>query len=82
MEISVLPLVANHATTGLCYYQNATSQVQLLRIRQTLEKVIFPGDRILFHAAPEDTLDIYSSTPTGFMQIDRIACSQLQVIES
>ncbi|NJL19954.1 MAG: DUF1830 domain-containing protein [Leptolyngbyaceae cyanobacterium SM1_3_5] len=66
----------------LCYYRNATSQIQTIRIDRTLEKVMFPGDRILFHAALEATLEIYSSTPNGFVQIDCISCLQLQVVES
>lgn len=74
-----MPFFITKRAVDLCYYQNLTSQIQTIRIDQTLEKVVFPGDRILFHAAPEAVLEIYSSTPTGFVQIDRLSCLQLQV---
>lgn len=81
IRISVPPLIVNR-TTDLCYYRNDSSQIQTVRIDRVLEKVVFPGDRILFRAAPEAILETYSSTPNGFVQIDRISCSQLQVFES
>lgn len=66
----------------LCLYINATSQIQIIRITDTpslhLERVIFPGQRQLFEATPESTLEIQSSKAVSSL----IPCTQLCVAES
>lgn len=65
----------------LCYYENATSQVQVARIANIpnwlFERVIFPRQRLLFEALPEALLEVRTSTSTSLL--DQIPCLRLQV---
>jgi len=85
MKIPILPATTNRDTVGLFCYQNTTSQIQVVRsdrsARQKLEKIVFPGERLLFRDATTSVVEVYSSTATGLTLIDRISCSQLQVLE-
>ncbi|HEY9895779.1 MAG TPA: DUF1830 domain-containing protein [Candidatus Sericytochromatia bacterium] len=65
----------------LCYYENASSQVQVARIANipngVFERVIFPRERLLFEALPEALLEVRTSTST--LLLDQIPCLSLQV---
>lgn len=65
----------------LCSYINVTSRIQVLRITNVpklqFEKVIFPGQRLLFEAVPEAKLEIKLSELTS----KSIPCKHLQVAE-
>jgi hypothetical protein len=65
----------------LCYYENATSQVQIARIvnipNWLFERVVFPRQRLLFEALPEALLEVRNSTSTSLL--DQIPCLRLQV---
>lgn len=69
----------------LCFYKNTSNQIQVAYIHnqanQGLEKVVFPGQQLLFEATPETELEIYASNKTGHKIADKIICSQLQVAE-
>jgi len=65
----------------LCYYENATSHVQIARIANIpnwlFERVVFPRQRLLFEALPEALLEVRTSTSTTLL--DQIPCLHLQV---
>ncbi|MBW4580376.1 MAG: DUF1830 domain-containing protein [Tildeniella nuda ZEHNDER 1965/U140] len=65
----------------LCYYENATSQVQTVRIANLpnglFERVVFSKQRILFEALPDALLEIRTSGSTSLL--DQIPCLRLQV---
>ncbi len=66
----------------LCYYENATSQVQIARIANIpnwlFERVVFPRQRLLFEALPEALLEVRSSA-ASLSLLDQIPCLRLQV---
>ncbi|XHX79108.1 MAG: DUF1830 domain-containing protein [Stenomitos frigidus ULC029] len=68
----------------LCYYENASSQVQIARItnipNEVFERVIFPRERVLFETLPEALLEVRTSTSA--VLLDQILCLSLQVKES
>jgi hypothetical protein len=68
----------------LCYYENASSQVQIARIANIpnwmFERVVFPRERLLFEALPEALLEVRTSTSA--LLLDQIPCLSLQVRES
>lgn len=69
----------------LCFYTNATSQIQITRITNIsnmhFERVVFPGQRLLFEAVPNAKLEIHSVTMESAIITDRITCSCLRVNE-
>ncbi len=82
---SVATPALNSDSTQLFYYRNTTSQVQIVRLDQVLprfEKVVFPGERLLFYATSMAFLDIYTSPTPDLMLTDRISCAQLLTIET
>lgn len=72
--------------TKLFYYQNMTSQIQLIRLfqgdRRCFEKVVFPGDRLIFEASSDSDLDIAIHLASGLVLRDRFPCEHLQEVES
>lgn len=66
-----------------CFYLNDTSQIQIIRINNTpdmyWEKVVFPGQRLIFEATPEARLKIYSSRNSFAILSDVISCQQLMI---
>ncbi|HEY9881825.1 MAG TPA: DUF1830 domain-containing protein [Leptolyngbyaceae cyanobacterium] len=69
----------------LCCYQNTTNQIQVIRVPSSLpqvfEKVVFPGERLLFEAFSHAELQIYGSSADNATEVACILCSQLQVCE-
>ncbi|HEY9617790.1 MAG TPA: DUF1830 domain-containing protein [Microcoleaceae cyanobacterium] len=69
----------------LCAYVNTTGQIQIARIADTpdwyFERVVFPGQRLMFEAPIAAHLEIYSGTPVSALLSDTIACQDLQVGE-
>jgi hypothetical protein len=67
----------------LCYYTNNTNQIQVVRSanfgRHYFERVIFPGQRLLFGAIPEAHIEIHTGTMATAILSDRIPCSHLCV---
>lgn len=62
----------------LCYYFNASSQTQIVRVTNItnwhFDRVIFPGQRLMFHAPPAATLEIHTTHETR-----HISCQCLRV---
>ena len=73
------------AGVTLCCYVNATSKVQIARITNIknwyFERVVFPGQRLIFQAPTEAQLEIHSGMMASSIMSDSIACSKLAVDE-
>ncbi len=62
-------LPSNCGLPILCGYHNPTPQVQIIRITNIpnwyFERVVFPGEQLVFEALPEAVLEIYSNDEMG-----------------
>jgi hypothetical protein len=69
----------------LCCYINATPQIQVLRITNIAncfwERVVFPGQRLLFEARKEARVEIHTPEKVTSILADVISCQQLQIAE-
>ena len=69
----------------LCCYVNATSKVQIARISNIpnwyFERVVFPGQRLVFEAVYEAVLEIHSGMMASAILSDRIPCDRLMLQE-
>ena len=69
----------------LCYYANVTNQIQVVRIGNIpnwyFERVVFPGQRLMFEAAVEAVLEIHTGAVASAILSDKIPCYVLRVIE-
>ncbi|MEG4234625.1 DUF1830 domain-containing protein [Microcoleus sp. Pol11C3] len=69
----------------LCYYANATNLTQVVRIGNIpnwyFERVVFPGQRLMFEAAAEAVLEIHTGAVASAILADKIPCYVLRVIE-
>ncbi len=67
----------------LCCYVNATSHIQIARITNLpnwyFERVVFPGQRLVFEALSEAHLEIHSGMMASAILSDRIPCDRLRV---
>ncbi len=70
----------------VCCYVNATSKIQIARITNIpnwyFERVVFPGQRLMFEAYPEALLEIHSGMMATAILSDTIPCRGLCVSES
>lgn len=66
----------------LCCYSNTSDRIQAIQIESHpelhFERVVFPGERLLFEAVPEANLAIYLSETVSTL----IPCYQLRVTQS
>ena len=69
----------------LCCYDNNTCHVQVARIEnipfEYLEKVIFPGGRVVFETFPHAWLEIYTGERCHALLAERILCDRLRCNE-
>ncbi len=67
----------------LCCYANVTSKIQIARITNIehwyFERVIFPGQRLVFEALPEAMLEIHTGMMASSILSDTIPCERLAV---
>ena len=67
----------------LCCYVNATSQIQVARITNIpnwyFERVVFPGQRLVFEALPTALLEIHSGMMATAIVSDTIPCEDIRV---
>ena len=65
----------------LCCYVNATSQIQIARITNIedwyFERVVFPGQRLVFEAVSRGILEIHSGMMASAILSDTILCRRL-----
>lgn len=71
-------------TSILCYYINRSRFIQQVRLQQnpylSLDRIVFPGEKLMFEGLPEELLEIYTYTASGLQLLQTIACEQLQVL--
>lgn len=69
----------------LCCYVNATSKIQVARIANIpnwyFERVVFPGQRLVFEGLPEGQLEIHTGMMASAILSDIIPCERLRVDE-
>lgn len=81
-------LIHESETTApcLCAYQNQTQTVQVIRIPdlpgQHFERVIFPGQRLMFYAPAPARLMVYTGSQAGALLADSLTCDRIQVSAS
>jgi hypothetical protein len=80
------PLPSDNKDHILCCYVNATSHIQIARITNIpnwyFERVVFPGQRLVFEAMPEALLEIHTGMMASAILSDTIPCDRLQVDEN
>lgn len=79
------PLPSDNQKHILCCYVNATSQIQVARITNIanwyFERVVFPGQRLVFEALPQALLEIHSGMMASAILSDTIPCDRLVVVQ-
>ncbi len=79
------PLPSNSQERILCCYVNATSHIQIARITNIpnwyFERVVFPGQRLVFEAMLEALLEIHTGMMATAILSDTIPCDRLCVDE-
>ena len=69
----------------LCCYVNATSKIQVARISDIpnwyFERVVFPGQRLVFEAPKEAHLEIHTGMMASAILSDNIPCDRLAINE-
>lgn len=74
-------IAVDNDSVVLCCYVNATSKIQVARITNItgwyFERVVFPGQRLIFEAYQEAMLEIHSGMMASSILTDRIACADL-----
>ena len=67
----------------LCCYENKTNQMQIGRISNIpswfFERVIWPGQRLIFEAPLEAELEIHTSEMVSAILSEKISCDRLQI---
>lgn len=80
---SVQSATLNPDSTILCYYINTTSRIQIAKITNIpefyFERVVFPGQRLMFEATPTAKLEVFSTGMASSLLIDKIPCQHLQI---
>ncbi|MGL6343752.1 MAG: DUF1830 domain-containing protein, partial [Waterburya sp.] len=75
------PLPNDRNSSILCCYVNATSQIQIARITNVpnwyFERVVFPGQRLVFEADPSAIVEIHSGMMASAILSDTIPCQRL-----
>ncbi|HBB30363.1 MAG TPA: hypothetical protein DDZ80_26125 [Cyanobacteria bacterium UBA8803] len=79
------PLPSDNQLHILCCYVNVTSQIQVARITNIpnwyFERVVFPGQRLVFEALPAALLEIHTGMMASAILSDTIPCTRLCVDE-
>lgn len=78
-------LPSDRSERVFCCYFNTTSQIQIARITNIpnwyFERVVFPGQRLMFEAPPEAHLEIHTGKLSSAILSDNIPCTSLQIKE-
>ena len=71
------------ADVVLCCYVNVTSKIQIARITNIadwyFERVVFPGQRLLFETPPAANLEIHTGMMASAILSDTIPCDRLAI---
>jgi hypothetical protein len=77
------PIPSDAKSYMLCCYVNATSKIQIVRITNIpnwyFERVVFPGQRLVFESVPGAQLEIHSGMMASAILADTIPCSRLRI---
>ncbi|NJN86027.1 MAG: DUF1830 domain-containing protein [Leptolyngbyaceae cyanobacterium SL_7_1] len=77
------PLPISCSEHVLCCYVNATSKIQIVRISNVanwyFERVVFPGQRLIFESLSEALLEIHSGMMASSILSDTIPCDRLRL---
>ena len=77
------PLPSSTTRRILCCYVNTTSHIQIARISNVanwyFERVVFPGQRLIFEAISEAMLEIHTGKMASAIISDTIPCNRLQI---
>lgn len=77
------PLPSDVGVPILCCYVNATSKIQIARITNVanwyFERVVFPGQRLIFEALPAAQLEIHTGMMASAILSDTIPCDRLRI---
>jgi 3-hydroxymyristoyl/3-hydroxydecanoyl-(acyl carrier protein) dehydratase len=81
----LFPLPSEYSESILCFYANVTSQIQIARITNIpdweFERIIFPGQRLLFESVLEAQLQIYTCMMGNTIFLNKINCNHLRVMK-
>ncbi|MGA9381093.1 MAG: DUF1830 domain-containing protein [Phormidium sp.] len=76
---------SNSMQLSLCHYKNVSNKLQILRIGNVpnwyFEKVVFPGEVLLFEAPLQGVLEVHTSAKVTTILADTINCDRLRVQE-
>lgn len=77
------PLPSESSKRILCCYLNATNKIQVARITNIpnwyFERVIFPGQRLIFEALPKAMLEIHTGMMASAILSDTVPCERLMI---
>jgi hypothetical protein len=77
------PVPSDRPNHILCCYVNATSKIQIARVTNIsnwyFERVVFPGQRLIFEALPEALLEIHTGMMASAILSDTIPCDRLTI---
>lgn len=77
------PVPADGTNSILCCYTNSSSHIQVVRSEEVpdwyFERVVFPGQRLLFEALSVAQLEVYTGTLATAILTDRVSCESLRV---
>ncbi|MGJ3252967.1 MAG: DUF1830 domain-containing protein [Elainellaceae cyanobacterium] len=77
------PVPSEYSNPIVCCYINATSKIQIARITNVpnwyFERVVFPGQRLIFEALPTALLEIHCGMMASAILSDTIPCARLRV---
>jgi hypothetical protein len=77
------PIPTGQRKVLLCCYVNATNQIQIVRITNVpnwyFERVVFPGQRLVFEALPQALLEIHTGMMASAILSDTIPCERLSI---
>ncbi|EAZ93218.1 DUF1830 domain-containing protein [Crocosphaera chwakensis] len=75
------PIPTGQRNVLLCCYVNATNHIQVARITNIenwyFERVVFPGQRLVFEALPKAQLEIHTGMMASAILSDTIPCERL-----
>jgi len=81
----MVPLPSEQSGRIHCQYVNTTRQVQITRISDVangyFERVVFPGQCLLFTALPSARLEIHTYTQPSAILSDTVPCNRLRKSE-
>lgn len=80
------PVPPNDSDLIVCCYVNSTNKIQVARITNIpnwyFERVVFPGQRLMFESVPEAHLEIHTGMMASAILSDTIPCYRLRLHQS